>query len=69
MIPSRSLGETIASCKLALCNGVVHPMCGLARDAAALEVGGAGFAEVACVLALGAFIPAPVCDSCGSVFV
>ena len=51
MIPSRSSGEIIASCKLALCNGVIRPMCGLAWDSAALEVGGTGFAEVARALA------------------
>lgn len=51
MIPSRASGEIIASCKLALCNGVIRSVCGLVRNATALEVGGTGFAEVARALA------------------
>ena len=65
MIPSRSSGEIIASCKLALFNGVVRSVCGLARDATALEVGGTGLAEVAC----GVLVPACARDACGSVFI
>ena len=52
MIPSRSSGETIASCKLALCNGVIRPACGFVWNVAALEVGhfaGTNIADTAAV--------------------
>ena len=56
MILSRSSGETIASCKLALFNGVIHSVCGLARDATALEIGHFAGTNIADTAAVG---PAP----------